>query len=95
VPDDTTQLFVTLTAARQRRKAKTVKFNGRPTSRTDEGWKTVATLQAWINQNPTNLDVVTPIKVRACNALQAVLRSGKPRHGGHRPRIMRRGAERC
>ncbi|WP_197501588.1 hypothetical protein [Mycobacterium sp. 852002-51057_SCH5723018] len=55
----------------------------------------MATLPAWINQNPANFDVVTPIKARACNALYAVLRSGKPRHGARRPRIMRRGAERC
>jgi hypothetical protein len=95
VPDDTTPLFVTFTAARQPRKAKTVEFNGRLTGRTDKGWKTVATLQAWINQNPTNLDVVTPIKARACNALHAVLRSGKARQASAQPRIMRRGAERC
>ncbi|QZA17864.1 hypothetical protein K3U93_01010 [Mycobacterium malmoense] len=52
------------------------------------------TLQGWISQSPTNLDVVAPIKARACDALQAVLRS-KARQGGPSSRIMRRGAERC
>lgn len=55
----------------------------------------MVTLQAWITQNPTNLDVVTPIKARACNALHAVLRNGKPRQANAQARIMPRGAERC
>ncbi|MCV7101828.1 hypothetical protein [Mycobacterium palustre] len=55
----------------------------------------MATLQAWITQNPTNLDVVTPIKVRARDALAAVLRNGKPRQANPQDRIMPRGAERC
>jgi hypothetical protein len=54
----------------------------------------VAPLQAWINQGPTNLDVVTPIKTRAYDALQAVLRS-KSRRTGTDLRLMRRGDERC
>lgn len=54
----------------------------------------VATLQSWINQSPTNLDVVTPIKARACDALQAVL-GNKSRRAEIELRLMRRGAERC
>jgi hypothetical protein len=54
----------------------------------------VATLPAWINQNPTELDVVAPIKERACDALQAVL-GRKPRQVRSEARIMCRGAERC
>jgi hypothetical protein len=66
----------------------------RLTGRTDKGLKTMATLQAWLNENPPNHDVVAPIKARACGALRAVLRS-KPRPARSELRIMRRGAERC
>ncbi|MGO9382794.1 MAG: hypothetical protein ACLP4W_12065 [Mycobacterium sp.] len=52
------------------------------------------TLSDWISQGPANLDVVTPIKARACDALQAVLKS-KPRRVVSDPRLMPRGAERC
>ena len=45
-------------------------------------------------QSSTNFDVVAPIKARACDALDAVLR-GKPRKLGADPRLMRKGAERC
>ena len=55
----------------------------------------MATLQAWIRQNPTNLDVVAPIKARACNALQAMLRSRPSRQKAPSLRIMARGVERC
>lgn len=55
----------------------------------------MATLQAWISQNPTNLDVVAPIKARACDALQAVLRSRPARQKVASSRIMARGLERC
>jgi hypothetical protein len=55
----------------------------------------VAALQAWISQNPTNLDVVNPIKARACDALQAVLRNRPARQKAPHPRIMVRGVERC
>lgn len=51
-------------------------------------------MQAWINQSPTNLDVVAPIKSRACDALQAVLRS-RSRQSAAESRLMRRGVERC
>lgn len=54
----------------------------------------MATLPTWINQSPTNLDVVTPIKARAYNALQAVLK-GRQRHADHVVTLMRRGDERC
>jgi hypothetical protein len=54
----------------------------------------VTTLQAWISQSPTNLDVVAPIKARACDALHAVLRR-KRRQLGADPRLMRAGVERC
>lgn len=54
----------------------------------------VATLQSWINRSPTNLDVVAPIKARACEALQAMLR-GKSRPARTDVRLMSRGAERC
>ena len=54
----------------------------------------MSTLQSWISQTPANLDVVAPIKARACDALQAVLRS-KPRRGDAPSQIMPRGAERC
>jgi hypothetical protein len=94
VPDTTTRLFVTFTNARHIGKGAAVKFDEsahRPDKRRIE---IVATLQGWINQSPTNLDVVTPIKARACDALQAMLRS-KSRRAGTDLRIMRRGAERC
>jgi len=51
-------------------------------------------LQAWISQSPTSLDVVTPIKARACGALNAV-RKGTSRQSASGPRLMTRGAERC
>jgi hypothetical protein len=54
----------------------------------------VPPLQAWINQSPTNLDVVAPIKARACGALQAVLKS-RSRQLAADSRLMRKGAERC
>ena len=54
----------------------------------------VGTVPPWINQSPTNLDVVAPIRTRAYDALQAVLRS-KLRRPGADSRLMRRGVERC
>jgi hypothetical protein len=45
-------------------------------------------------QSSTNLDVVAPIKARACDALHAMLAS-KPRQPGADPQLMRKGAERC
>ncbi len=52
------------------------------------------TLWHWMSQSPTSLDIVTPIKARACGALQAVLRSA-PRQAGSHARIMPKGVERC
>jgi hypothetical protein len=54
----------------------------------------VPTLQTWINQSSPNLDVVSPIKARACDALNAVLRT-RPRQSGTDARLMRKGVERC
>ncbi len=52
------------------------------------------TLQNWIPRGPTALDVVTPLKARACDALLAVLKSRR-RPVAAELRLMRRGAERC
>jgi hypothetical protein len=54
----------------------------------------VPTLQTWINQSSTNLDIVSPIKARAYDALNAVLRN-RPRQSGTDSRLMRKGVERC
>jgi hypothetical protein len=54
----------------------------------------MTSLQTLINQSTTNLDVVTPIKARACDALNLVRRN-KPRGQGAEGRVMRQGAERC
>lgn len=54
----------------------------------------VATLPAWVSQAPANLDVVAPLRARACDALDAVLGS-KRRPAATGPRIMSRGVERC
>lgn len=52
------------------------------------------TLQSWIRQAPTNLDVMAPIKARACDALNVVLKTTRrPTVTG--PRLMTRGVERC
>ena len=91
---DTMRLFVAFTAARRTRKIPAVQFNEAARWPNRQGNETVATLQAWISQDPTNLDVVAPIKARAWDALRAVLR-GKPRRVGSDSRIMRRGVERC
>lgn len=54
----------------------------------------MATLPAWVSQAPANLDVVTPLRARACDALDAVLGS-KRRPAATGTRIMSRGVERC
>jgi hypothetical protein len=54
----------------------------------------MAALQAWINQNQTNLDVLAPVKARAHDAFHAMLRR-RPRPVRATPTIMRRGVERC
>jgi hypothetical protein len=85
---------MTFTAARRTRKPAAVEFNESAYWPNGQGIETVPTLQTWISQTPTNLDVVAPIKARACDALLAVLRS-KRRQVAADSRIMRRGAERC
>jgi hypothetical protein len=94
VPDATTRLFVTFTKERHARKAAAVEFGESAQPPNRRRIEIVATLQAWINQSHTNLDVVTPVKARAYDALQAVLRS-KSRRTGTDVRLMRRGVERC
>jgi hypothetical protein len=94
VPDTTTRLLVTFTNTRHIGKRAAVEFDEaahRPNNRRIE---IVATVQARINQSPTNLDVVAPIKARACGALQAVLGS-QSRRAATDLRLMPRGAERC
>ncbi|MCV7410215.1 hypothetical protein [Mycobacterium florentinum] len=54
----------------------------------------MATLQTLINQSATNIDVVAPIKARACDALNLV-RKSTWRGRGDDSRVMRKGAERC
>jgi hypothetical protein len=55
----------------------------------------VPTLQGAANFGlDTTFDLVNPIKARAYDALQAVLRS-KPRALTSGPQLMRRGDERC
>jgi hypothetical protein len=88
------RLFTAFTPARRVRKAARVEFNEsahRPIRRRIE---TVATLPSWVSQRHAHLDVVTPIKARACGALQAVLGSG-PRRASADVTLMQRGVERC
>jgi hypothetical protein len=85
---------MTFTAARRTRKAAAVEFNESAYRPNGQGIETVPTLQSWISQTPTNLDVIAPIKARAYDALLAVLRSTR-RQVDVDSRIMRRGAERC
>ena len=54
----------------------------------------MATLPPWVSRAPANLDVVAPLKARACDALQAVLKSTR-RPAAAGPRLMSRGIERC
>lgn len=54
----------------------------------------MATLLPWVSRGPANLDMVAPLKARACDALYAVMGSmRRPTAPG--PRIMSRGIERC
>lgn len=55
---------------------------------------TVATLPPWVSRGPANLDMVAPLKARACDALYAVMGSRR-RPTAPGPRIMSRGIERC
>ena len=90
----TVRLFVAFTAARRARKAAAVEFNESAYWPNGQGIETVPTLQTWISQTPTNLELVAPIKARACDALQALLRSRR-RQVAADSRIMCRGVERC
>jgi hypothetical protein len=54
----------------------------------------VPQMQDSISEVPNDFDVVPPIKARACDALNALLKSRqRPRAGA--PRVMRKGDERC
>lgn len=54
----------------------------------------MAELPSWVSQGSANLDVVAPLRARACDALYAVLGS-KRRRAPAGPRLMSRGIERC
>ncbi|CPR12909.1 hypothetical protein BN971_04215 [Mycobacterium bohemicum DSM 44277] len=54
----------------------------------------MAALQAWISEGPARLDVVAPLRARACDALNAVRRAGSRRARPDVP-LMAKGAERC
>ncbi|MBV8787950.1 MAG: hypothetical protein JOZ00_14835 [Mycobacterium sp.] len=85
---------MTFTAARRARKAFRVEFNESAHTPKKTKDQTVSPLQSWIRQAPTNLDVMTPIKTRAFDALNVVLNTTRrPADAG--PRLMTRGAERC
>jgi hypothetical protein len=96
VPDTTKWLIAALTKVLHTCKTAEVKFE--PIGHLAEQRKVgiVSTLQTWINQSSTktNLDVVSPIKARACDALNAVLRN-RPRQSATDSRVMRKGIERC
>jgi hypothetical protein len=93
VPDATTRLIAAFTAVLHTRKGAEVKYDESASWPSRGGIETVQKPQSLINQSSTNLDVVAPIKARACDALHAVLRS-RPREGAE-SRLMTRGAERC
>lgn len=54
----------------------------------------MATLASWVSQNPAGLDVIAPLKSRACDAWHA-LRKTRRRPAAAGPRLMARGIERC
>jgi hypothetical protein len=94
VPDTTKRLIAAFTKVLHTCKTAEVKFEpiGHLAAQRKVG--IVSTLQTWINQSSTNLDVVSPIKARACDALNAVLRT-RPRQSAADARVMRKGVERC
>ncbi|OMC43028.1 hypothetical protein A5744_14425 [Mycobacterium sp. IS-1264] len=94
MPDTTTTFLVTFTGARHIGKGAAVKFDQSAHRPNKQRIEIVATVQGRINRSPTNLDVVAPIKARACDALQAMLGTRSRRVRGEL-RVMRRGAERC
>ena len=54
----------------------------------------MVTPMSWLSQGPNNLDVVAPLKARACDALDAVRRSRR-RPAAVGLQLMARGTERC
>ena len=85
---------MTFTKVRHIGKGAAVEFNESAQRPNKQRIEIVGTLQPRMNQSPADLDVVTPIKERACDALLAVLRN-KSRRAGADLRLMRRGVERC
>jgi hypothetical protein len=81
------------TSARRLRRTAVVQLNESAHGRKDKG-STVVTLPSWVSQGPANLEMVAPLKARACEALYAALGS-KRRPASAGPRIMSRGVERC
>jgi hypothetical protein len=94
VSDTTTRLIVTFTNVLHTCKTAAMKFDKSAHWPNRRRIEIVPTLQPRSSQSPTNLDVIAPIKARACDALQAVLRS-KSRQVPADPQLMRRGLERC
>ena len=92
--DTTTRLIVTFTNVLHTCKTAAMKFDKSAHWPNKRRIEIVPTLQPRSSQSPTNLDVIAPIKARACDALQAMLRS-KSRQGRADPQLMRRGVERC
>jgi hypothetical protein len=93
VRDATKRLIAAFTAVLHTRKRAEVKYDKSASWPSRGGIEIVQKPQTLINQSSTNLDVVAPIKARACDALHAVLRS-RSREGAD-SRLMTRGAERC
>jgi hypothetical protein len=94
VPYTTSGLIAAFTKVLHTCKTAEVQFTGSASLAEQRKGPTVSTLQTWMNQSTTNLDVVTPIKARCGDALAAVLRS-RPRRSETDSRVMRKGAERC
>lgn len=94
VRDATSRIFTAFTRLLHSCKTAAVKFDMSADEAGGGGVETVPTLQTLINQSATNLDVVTPIKARACDALNLVRRN-KSREQDDDSRVMRKGAERC
>ena len=92
--DTTTRLIATFTNVLHTCKTAAMKFDKSAHWPNKRRIEIVPTLQPRSSQSPTNLDVIAPIKARACDALQAMLRS-KSRQVRADPQLMRRGVERC
>ena len=94
VPYATSGLIAAFTSVLHTCKTAEVQFDQSATWPKEGKVAIVPPLQTWISQNSTNLDVVTPIKERACDALAVVLRS-RPHRSAADSRVMRKGSERC